>query len=191
MSEHKLPEEIDTTTSRADQLSQPPLFKAKWLTQLFEGGEEIIQLAVGILLFLGALGALGYTVYHFFAQIFSATVTIGPSGQTIHLSLGENIAEALINLISDLLLVLIIGEVFSTVLDFLRERAIYLKPFLFIGIISAARDILAISAGVVVLDGHGEDFTQSMIELGVNLGIILGLSLALRILRKEDAADRL
>jgi hypothetical protein len=76
-------------------------------------------------------------------------------------------------------------------LHYLRERTVYLKPFLFIGIISAARDLLATSARITFLEVEPKEFIQLMLELGVNLVIILGLSLALRLIRKEDASDPL
>lgn len=170
---------------------QPPTPRTIWALRWLTYGEICIQVIVGILLFLTALVALVYAVYHFIAQLTTTTATVGIPEQTIHLTASQNIAEAIISLLGDLLLVLIIVEVFSTVLHYLRDRAIFLKPFLYIGIISAARDILAISARVAIIGAHGEEFTELMIELGINLGIILGLCLALRLLRKEDATDLL
>lgn len=170
---------------------QSPTPKTNRTARLLEYGEAFIQAAVGVLLLLGAVVAVGYTVYHFIAQIRAPFIIIGPSGQVIHLTTPQNLAEAIINLLSDLLLVLIIGEIFSMVLRYFQDKMILLKPFLFIGIISAARDILAVSARIAVIEVSEPEFTQSMIELAVNLGIILGLSVALRLLRKEDVTNPL
>jgi uncharacterized membrane protein (DUF373 family) len=188
MNEQEAPLEPEAPGARQRPQSFLPQTQrlARWLVI----GEELIQSAAGILLLLGALLAVGYTVFHFIDQIVTATLILGPQ-ETIHLSVGQNLAEAIINLMSDLLLVLIIVEIFNTILRYLRDQTIYLKPFLFIGIISAARDILATSARLAVLEVQEKDFTELMIEMGVNLGIILGLSLALRLIRKEDASDPL
>src|SRR5438270_1837022 len=63
----------------------------------------------------------------------------------------ENIRDAdfpatVIEFINDLLLVLIILEVVGTVRSYLQTGTTSLKPFLYIGIISATRRILAIGA---------------------------------------------
>jgi uncharacterized membrane protein (DUF373 family) len=90
--------------------------------------------------------------------------------------------------VSDLLLTLIIMEVLGTVVHYLRTRATSLKPFLFIGIISATRGVLAVGARLSVADfqqlasGSGTEFRYSMIELGVNAGVIIALGLALRLI---------
>ncbi len=176
---------------RQDDPSRPTLSQSSRMMRWLEYGEDFIQGAVGALLLLGALVALGYTVYHFIAQLRTPSVIIGPSGQTIHLSTPQNLAEAIVNLLSDLLLVLIIGEIFSLVLRYFHDRVIYLRPFLLIGIISAIRDLLTVSARVAIIEVSDLEFRQLMIELAVNLGIILGLSFALFLLKKADAANPL
>lgn len=191
MNEHEEPQEAGAAALRPAEPDRPFLAQTKQIARWLEGGEMLIQGAVGVLLFLGALFGLGYTIYDFINQFTAPALTITIPEQHIHLTIAQSAADALITLVGDLLLVLIIGEVFSTVLHYLRNRVVSLKPFLFIGIISATRGILVTAARVLILDGHGTDFIQSMIELGVNLGIILGLSLALRLLRKEDTTDPL
>ncbi|HUY76142.1 MAG TPA: hypothetical protein VMV29_05195 [Ktedonobacterales bacterium] len=55
----------------------------------------------------------------------------------------------------------------------------------FIGIISATRGSLAVGARLSVTDFsqlHGAEFTSSMIELGVNAGVIIALGVALRLI---------
>ena len=56
----------------------------------------------------------------------------------------------LIAFINDLLLVLIIMEVFGTVRSYLTSGTTSVKPFLYIGIISATRRILAIGAQTTI-----------------------------------------
>lgn len=188
MNEHEEPQ-ANAAARQPNERERPFLSQTKLLARWLEGGELIIQSAVGVLLFLGALFGLGYTVYDFIHEFTAPALTISLPEEQVHLTVEQSAADALITLVANLLLVLIIGEVFSTILHYLRDRVISLKPFLFIGIISATRDILVITARALILSERGDDFTHSMIELGVTLGIILGLSLALRLLRKEDTTD--
>ncbi len=192
MSESEPPHEAHAATPRSDNmLPQSTAAQLRRMERWLIIGGNAIQMAAGALLLLAALLALCYVVYHFFDQLVTATLMQAFPNENIHLTAEQNLATAITNLVSDLLLVLIIGEVFNTVLHYLRRRAVYIKPFLFIGIISAARDILSISARITVLEVQEKEFLQLIIELGVNLGIILGLSLALRLIRKEDASDPL
>lgn len=148
-----------------------------WAAVWLERADRFIYGLVGICFILGALFALGYAFYNFYHQL---SINIGEP---------TNIAQAIINLVSDLLLVLIIMEVLGTVVHYLRERATSLKPFLFIGMISATRGVLAIGARLSVTKVTGEDFREAMIELGVNAAVILALGITLRILSKYGATD--
>ena len=190
MSEQEPPQQPEVETPRHQDFERS-LPQVRRVTRWLESGQEIIQVAAGVLLFFGAFLAIGYAVFHFLDQLATATLTLAFPNETIHLNTEQNLAASLINLMSDILLVLIIAEIFNTILHYLRERTVYLKPFLFIGIISAARDLLATSARITFLEVEPKEFIQLMLELGVNLVIILGLSLALRLIRKEDASDPL
>ncbi len=90
--------------------------------------------------------------------------------------------QAIINLVSDLLLTMIIMEVASTVTHYLRDKATSVKPFLFIGIISGTRGILAVGARLSVANVTGPDFLHAMVELAVNAGVIIALSIAMRLI---------
>ena len=85
----------------------------------------------------------------------------------------------LITFINDLLLVLIILEVLGTVRSYLETSTTSLEPFLYIGIISATRRILAIGAQTTLGQVNGESFQHLMIDLGVNGGVVLALAVAL------------
>lgn len=159
---------------------------AQWL----EKGDTLIYGLVGACFFLGGLFTIGYAFYHFFHQLTTtATGLTGANGQPVAPGDPQNIAQVIINLVSDLLLVLIIMEVLSTVLHYLRERATSLKPFLFIGMISATRGVLAIGARLSVTKVEGADFTEAMIELGVNAAVILALGVTLRVLSRHMTGD--
>ncbi len=76
----------------------------------------------------------------------------------------------------------------GTVTHYLREHATSLRPFLYIGIISATRGILSIGARLSI-EGTGisnQVFINGMIELGVSGLVILALSTSLKLLGKLE-----
>jgi uncharacterized membrane protein (DUF373 family) len=104
----------------------------------------------------------------------------------------SDVANAIIKFVSDLLLVLIIMEVLGTVIHYLKAHATSLRPFLFIGIVSATRGILSIGARLSVEGRISEqDFISAMIELGVNAFVILALGITLKLIGKflEEKQD--
>lgn len=93
---------------------------------------------------------------------------------------GQNVLD----FVSDLLLVLIIMEVLGTVRSYLEKGDTSVKPFMFIGIISATRGILSIGARLSIqgTDLKGDEFRNDMIELGINAIIIIALGSTLKIM---------
>lgn len=154
-----------------------------------ERSDSIIYATVGICFFLGAIFALiysfwdfGYTMFNINGAIAAAVAahdpgSVPPTSQAV-------VAGAIIKLVSDLLLVLIIMEVLGTVIHYLKSHATSLRPFLFIGIISATRGILSIGARLSVETVSTVEFNHSMIELGVNALAILALGITLKLLGK-------
>ena len=141
-------------------------------SNLLDRGDSIVYAIVGICFFLGAFFALGYSFWDF------ATAIQKPTDPGV-------IGGAIIKLVSDLLLVLIIMEVLSTVIHYLKAHATSLRPFLFIGIVSATRGILSIGARLSVEKvSSQQDFINDMIELGVNAAVILALGVTLKLLGK-------
>jgi uncharacterized membrane protein (DUF373 family) len=181
MSDHKadqvdIREKDSATTSanhKAGNHDGPEDRIATFSRSLLDRGGSLIYAIVGICFFAGALFALGYSFWDFSVGI---TPIFTRSAQP------SSIATAIIQLISDLLLVLIIMEVLSTVINYLKEHATSLRPFLFIGIVSATRGILSIGARLSV--GDVGNFTNDMIELGVNAAVILTLGITLKLLGK-------
>jgi len=146
-----------------------------FLSTVLDRGDSLIYAIVGVSFFLGALFALGYSFWDFsigIAPVFPLSAQ--PS----------SVARAIIQLVSDLLLVLIIMEVLGTVIHSLKAHATSLRPFLFIGIVSATRGILSIGARLSVGDVKPGDFLSAMIELGVNAAVILALGVTLKLLGK-------
>lgn len=149
----------------------------RWTTfsvNLLDRGDSFMYAIVGVCFFVGSVFALGYSFWHFYFSITTEGFAPAQIGQDI------------IQFISDLLLVLIIMEVLGTVTHYLKAHATSLRPFLFIGIISATRGILSIGARLSV-EGSGvpfEEFRNSMIELGVNGAVILALGITIKLLSR-------
>ena len=151
-------------------------------SNILDRGDSIIYAIVGICFFVGALFALGYSFWDFGSTMFNISTIANQASPP--LTPQAVVASAIIKLVSDLLLVLIIMEVLSTVIHYLKEHATSLRPFLFIGIVSATRGILSIGARLSVQSVKGSDFTDAMIELGVNAAVILALGITLKLLGK-------
>jgi len=139
---------------------------------LLDKADSLIYAIVGISFLVGALFALGYSFWEF--------------GLTVTKALGEGkppqVASAVIEFVSGLLLVLIIMEVLGTVIHYLKSHATSLRPFLFIGIVSATRSILSIGAKLSIGTEAGATFNNAMIELGVSAFVILALGITLKLL---------
>lgn len=94
----------------------------------------------------------------------------------------------ILHVLNDVLLALIIMELMWPIVRFLRREAFSINPFLYIGIISSTRRILMIEAEHSMLSRLTADATlwpevwPALVELATNVGIILILAIALRIL---------
>src|SRR5258708_6420902 len=84
-----------------------------------ESVDTVIYLAIAVVFILGAAAMLGYSAYAFVDGVKSG------------------FASAIVSMINDLLLVMIMMEVLKTILSYLEDHAISLRPFLFVGVISA------------------------------------------------------
>lgn len=148
---------------------------AAFTGRLLDRGDTLIYAIVGVCFFLGGFVALGYSFWNFAYQLLTAS-SITPLVMV----------EAIVQLISDLLLVVIIMEVLGTVIHYLKSHVTSLRPFLFIGIISATRGILLTGAKLTVGSDIGRaSFSSDMIELGVSAGVILALGITIRLLGKS------
>ncbi len=154
---------------------------ARISAKFLDNGDSVIYAIVGICFLVGGLIGLGYAFWDFGNHllnpaIFTNTKFLQPA----------DLANAIIQFISDLLLVLIIMEVLGTVTHYLQSHTTSLRPFLFIGIVSATRGILSIGARLSVESTRpaGPEFSTAMIELGVNAAVILALGITLKLLSK-------
>jgi len=95
---------------------------------------------------------------------------------------------ATITLLNDLLFVIILLELFRTVLGFLQSDRIRLEPFLHVGIIASVRRILTAGAEFSHQDSVPEDiFRHYLMDMSLHVVVILVLMIALYLHRKSEA----
>lgn len=162
-------------------------------TRLLESIDSFVYVLVGACFCLAALLSLAYGIYLFATQILSQIFT--RSGFSLAPLVDKGLgAQDVITLVSDLLLTLIIMEVLGTVVHHLRDKETTLKPFLFIGIISATRGILAVGARLSVITNSTlsvDEFNRDMVELAVNAAVIIALGIAMKLIGRyiDDSAS--
>lgn len=103
--------------------------------------------------------------------------------------LGRNQAFAvrITEAINGVLFVIIVLELFRTVLAHFETSELQLQPFIIIGVISAVRHILTIGARLTLQgEGSAEMFRRAQIELGVEAAVVLALALALVLIRHSE-----
>ncbi len=153
-------------------------------TWLLESIDTFVYVLVGVCFCLAALLSLAYGIYLFATQIFTKIFT--PSGFDLRPLADKSVGgQDIIAFVSDLLLTLIIMEVLGTVVHHLRDKETTLKPFLFIGIISATRGILAVGARLSISansDILSPEFKGDMVELAVNAAVIIALGVTMKLI---------
>ncbi len=138
----------------------------------------LIYFLVAVAFVLAAGLALLYSMANIIAQFPHAWLPLPLDRPDLNI-----LAQTILQFVSDLLLVLIIMEVLSTIKSTIENEGTRIEPFLIIGIISATRGILSIGARLSVTGETvtGTPFYNDMIELGVDALIIIALGIILRI----------
>lgn len=135
--------------------------------------EDIVHGFLGIVLFVISVLAVGYTLHRLIE-----TRPFFPLG--------------MIQGINDILFIIIILEIMRTVIVRFTDGIFQLDSFLIIGVIAAVRHILTVGASLTMeKEKTTEYFNRSLIEMGVNTGIVLALVFALflsRSARRNSAA---
>ena len=123
--------------------------------------EDIVHGFLGIVLFIISVLAVGFTL-----QRLIETRPFFPLG--------------MIQGINDILFIIIILEIMRTVIVRFTDGIFQLDSFLIIGVIAAVRHILTVGASLTMeKEKTTEYFNRSLIEMGVNTGIVLALVFAL------------
>ncbi len=89
--------------------------------------------------------------------------------------------------INGVLFVVIVLELFRTVLAHFETSELQLQPFLIIGVISSVRHILTIGARLTLQgEGSPEAFQRARIGLGVEAVVVLALAIGLVLVRRSE-----
>lgn len=131
-----------------------------------------------------SLLALGMIIFVHAWYIFLA--------RPVHLAL----LPAALKLLNDLLLVIILLELFRTVVRFLQTEVLELEPYLSVGIIACTRRLLTASAELsyqleaVAKETRHELFQQYLMDVGLNVVVIIILIGGLYLLRSRPSTER-
>ena len=98
--------------------------------------------------------------------------------------------QSVISAIDGILVVIILLDIAHTVFGHLRSSVFPVKPFLIIGILAGIRDILSASAHLTLNPSLSETgFRNTLISLGVGVGVVVLLLFGLLILRFSTTGD--
>jgi uncharacterized membrane protein (DUF373 family) len=103
---------------------------------------------------------------------------------------GSSFPDAVVSSIDGILVVIIILDIAHTVFGHLRSSTFPVRPFLVIGILAGVRDILSASAHLTLSGPVTQrSFYDTLISLGVGVGVVVFLLLGLLILRFSGHVD--
>lgn len=108
----------------------------------------------------------------------------------------SNFPENVVTAIDGVLVVIILIDILHTVFHHIRSAVIPVRPFVVIGILAGVREILSASAHLTLSRHLSEtDYHDTLIALGVGVGVVVFLSLALLIIHhagpvQDDPASR-
>lgn len=105
-------------------------------------------------------------------------------------TVGMRVLPAVLALVHDLLLVIILLELFRTIINFLKTKVITLEPFLYICIIASTRRILTTGAQIAYIEDLTDQvFHRYLLDLGANVFVIVLLVVAVSMARKAPPPD--
>jgi uncharacterized membrane protein (DUF373 family) len=142
-----------------------------WLLLFLTTLEDVVYLVVALTL----IGIAGAALYNTISDLLNSSAAF---------------AETITAAVSGVLFVVIVLEIFRTVVAHLEGGGFQLMPFLIIGVISAVRHILLVGA-LSFSGGNNDAFTHAQIELGVNAGVALILVIALVLVHRSGMSSDL
>ena len=141
----------------------------EWVARAFTRVEDVVYVALGLLLAASAIALLASA-----GLAFARSIADG------------EVAGRLVAILDQLLLVLMIIEILYTVQISFREHALMPEPFLVVGLIAGIRRVLVITAELSNLaQQDAEVFRHAMLELGLLTVMVLALVAALGIVRRR------
>jgi uncharacterized membrane protein (DUF373 family) len=140
-----------------------------WIARSFTHVEDVLYVALGVLLAAGAVVLLVDAMLTFVTNLLAGTL-----------------AGRMVSLLDRVLLVLMFAEILYTVQVSFREHLLVPEPFLVVGLIAAIRRVLVITAEFSDVKGvTGTAFSSIMIELALLTVLSLVLVVSLVLLRRR------
>ncbi|MDX2252271.1 MAG: phosphate-starvation-inducible PsiE family protein [Nitrospira sp.] len=103
------------------------------------------------------------------------------------MTVGADAVPAVLGLVHDLLLVIILLELFRTTINFLKTKVIILEPFLYICVIASTRRILTTGAQISYMDELTDiAFNHYLMDLGANVLVVMILIMAVYLSRRAS-----
>lgn len=134
------------------------------------------------------LDGMGYITAGF-SFLLLGMVVFAHSWYTFVTRVATGVLPAALSLIHDLLLVVILLELFRTIINFLKTHVITLEPFLYICIIASTRRILTTGAETAYSESlTTEVFHRYLLDVSVNVLVIVALVFAVFMARKVARA---
>lgn len=98
----------------------------------------------------------------------------------------ESASEVVLAVLDTLLLVFIVVELLFAVRVILGKREVVAEPFLIVGIIASIKEIIVLSVEAADVIGKGDEFQDSMVEIGILGLLVLALAGAAILLRAKE-----
>ncbi len=126
--------------------------------------EDVLYLVVAVVLVAGAGVVLVDAVYGLITE------------------LDEGTKAAIEHALDSLLLVFILIELLGAIRETVRKRQLVAEPFLLVGMIASIKEIVVVSA----FAPDGAEVRDTMLQVGVLGAVVVGLSVALLLLRQKE-----
>jgi uncharacterized membrane protein (DUF373 family) len=111
-------------------------------------------------------------------------IVFGYGWVTFFSVLHKGVLRASMGLMVDLLLVIILMELFRTILEFLKTHSLSLEPFLYIGIVATIRRILTLTAHEATVQATPDQFTRYIWDVSLHGTLVMGLIFSLFFYKK-------
>lgn len=145
----------------------------KWIARAFSIVEDVVYVALGLMLTSCAITLLFDGIWTFVKQVAKSTAFVSTLG-----------------LLDRILLILLVIELLYTVQVSFREHAVMPEPFLLVGLIAAIRRVLLLTAEFSQVRALTDiAFQHFIIELAVLTALIISLAFSLLLLRKRGMAS--
>jgi uncharacterized membrane protein (DUF373 family) len=142
-----------------------------WIATQFTRVEDVVYVALGVLLAACAATLLVTGAVDFFTSLVSGTLV-----------------DRIVPMLDRILLVLLVVEILYTVQVSFREHVLVPEPFLIIGLIAGTRRILVLTAEFPkLLEQGGDAFRNGMIELALLALMVVALVASIVLLQKRRA----